>query len=384
MKKTSSGRPGLLDFVTVPPALSLVIVLLLSLLGGEGPKGTQGLSFLWGAFLLAYVFLAAGDLMMRMKGHASSRFTIQFLCQGIALTALPSFLGVSGVWSWLGLALLSVGLVLSMDRSAQPARPAPAERRKEGPLALPVLSFLEGLPLPAFFRAGEGDGVAFLANEAARDLALSSGKEEQDFFRQALTEETLSAEDDEYEVLQGQGMALTLLQKKQLAPSGQVVDAEGDFDVVFRRMEGRERALLRLGEELARGRRYRRWLSAILIRPDQLGPAQAALNETQRQEVFDLFLAELAPTLRDSDPIFRLAPQDILLLLPETPQAGARKFSTRIKQMALDFKPKLFGLDGASGPFLVLTTGIVFYDGNGPMTPEEFLSQLETSVTQNL
>jgi GGDEF domain-containing protein len=79
-----------------------------------------------------------------------------------------------------------------------------------------------------------------------------------------------------------------------------------------------------------------------------------------------------------------MAPQELLVLLPETPQAGARKFSSRIKQQALDFKPTLFGLEDTSGPFLVLKTGILYYDGNTELKTDAFFQQLEESMQQNL
>lgn len=383
MKPSSPERPGLWDFLTVPPSLSLLLVVLLVFFGGEGPEAPGGAPALWIAFLVAYVFLAVGDLLSRLKGLSLSRSALQCLCQGIVLTALPSYLGTSAAWSWIGLALLATGLILSLSRSAPSFRP-PVVEKKEGPPALPVTSFLETLPLPAFFDVGSGEETTFLANEAALALAATSGQTTTEFFGRILAEGRLSLGDRDYDLLRAQGMALALLVEKQLPLPVPQVEADRDPEPVPHKVEGRERGLLRAAEELARARRYRRWLSAVLIRPDQIGPLQLSLGEAQRQEIFDLFLGEVALTLRDSEPLFRLGPQELLALLPETPQAGARKFSSRLKQMALEFKPKVFGLEAASGPFLVLKTGIAFYDGNGVLTLEEFFSQLEASIIQNL
>lgn len=382
MNPSSPERPGLWDFLTVPPSLSLILVVLLVFFGGEGPEAPGGAPALWLAFLMTYVVLAVGDLLSRLKGLSLSRFALQCLCQGIVLTALPSYLGVSSAWSWIGLALLATGLILSLARSAQPIRPVVVEK-KEGPPALPVTSFLETLPLPAFFDAS-GEETTFLANEAALALAASSGRTKEEFFRETLAGGGLSLGDRGFDLLRGQGMALALLVEKQPPSPAPRVEADRDPEPAPHKVEGRERGLLRAAEELARARRYRRWLSAVLVRSDQIGPLQLSLGEAQRQEIFDLFLGEVALTLRDSEPLFRLGPQELLALLPETPQAGARKFSSRLKQMALEFKPKVFGLEAASGPFLVLKTGIAFYDGNGVLTLEEFFGQLEASIIQNL
>lgn len=379
MKGRSAAGPGLIAWLTVPPVLSLVLLVALILVGGEGPKAPKEVPALWMAFLLAYVFIAAGDLLARLREASAPRLSAQLFCQGIVLTALPSYLGRSSAWSWLGLALLAAGLATSLSHSGRSAPTRQKETKPQGPKTYPLAMVLEALPLPAL---GDGGPEGILANEAARELADSFGIGPDDLYRAATTQENLDLDRRSFDILQGQGLPLALLQERK-AETGTSEWADS-FDQIMRRMAGKERGLYRVQEELARARRYRRWISAVLIRPEQIGPIDVSLSEAQRQEIFDLFVAELAKSLRDSDPIFRMAPQELLVLLPETPQAGARKFSSRIKQQALDFKPILFGLEDTSGPFLVLKTGILYYDGNTELKTDAFFQQLEESMQQNL
>ncbi len=386
MSRSSPGRIRLIDWLVVPPALSLALVVLLFAAGGEGPQAPKGVPVLWGAFFLAYVFLVAGDLLAQMKGTALPVAVTQLLCQGLVLTALPSYLGSSPVWSWIGLALLASGMAAALSKVLQRQRPRPRQAdHPKGPLSLPVERLLEAIPLPAFFDGGSEE-AAPLVNEAATELAASVDWDTADLFREAAAaEDDFSLGEREFSVFRGQGLPLTLLEEKvPAAASASLEIADDAFDSVIRRMGGREQGLLRVAEELARARRYRRWIAAVLVRPEQVGPIDHSLAETQEQEIFDLFLAQLAAMLRESDPIFRMAPQELLVLLPETPQAGARKFSSRLKQEALEFKPKLFGLEGATGPFLVLKTGVVHFDGNETLTTDALFSRLEASMEQNL
>ncbi len=386
MSRSSPGRIRLIDWLVVPPALSLALVVLLFAAGGEGPQAPKGVPVLWGAFFLAYVFLVAGDLLAQMKGTALPVAVTQLLCQGLVLTALPSYLGSSPVWSWIGLALLASGMAAALSKVLQRQRPRPRQAdHPKGPLSLPVETLLEAIPLPAFFDGGSEE-AAPLVNEAATELAASVDWDTADLFREAAAaEDDFSLGEREFSVFRGQGLPLTLLEEKvPAAASASLEIADDAFDSVIRRMGGREQGLLRVAEELARARRYRRWIAAVLVRPEQVGPIDHSLAETQEQEIFDLFLAQLAAMLRESDPIFRMAPQELLVLLPETPQAGARKFSSRLKQEALEFKPKLFGLEGATGPFLVLKTGVVHFDGNEALTTDALFSRLEASIKQNL
>lgn len=379
MKGPSAAGPGLSAWLTVPPVLSLVLLVALILVGGEGPKAPKEVPALWMAFLLAYVFIAAGDLLARLREASAPRLSAQLLCQGIVLTALPSYLGRSSAWSWLGLALLAAGLATSLSRPGRSAPTRQKETKPQGPKTYPLAMVLEALPLPAL---GDGGPEGVLTNGAARELADSFGIDPDDLYRAATAQDSLDLDRQSFDILQGQGLPLALLQERK-AETG-ASECADYFDQIMRRMAGKERGLYRVQEELARARRYRRWISAVLIRPEQIGPIDVSLSEMQRQEIFDLFVAEVADNLRDSDPIFRMAPQELLVLLPETPQAGARKFSSRIKQQALDFKPTLFGLEGASGPFLVLKTGILYYDGNMELKTDAFFEQLEESMKQNL
>jgi GGDEF domain-containing protein len=133
---------------------------------------------------------------------------------------------------------------------------------------------------------------------------------------------------------------------------------------------------LRIPEELGRANRYRRWLCGILLKviytylPGR--GRQPALEET----FLAAYVHYVKESIRESDMGFSMQDGEFLLLLPETPQQGAK--DTALKLIEL---PETLTEMKKDYPFSVdIEYGFLYYSGNYPLLYDQFIQKLYASL----
>lgn len=124
------------------------------------------------------------------------------------------------------------------------------------------------------------------------------------------------------------------------------------------------RALL---AEIARSERYGNPLSCVLVQVQDL----AAGNQTARFQLAN----RLATVMRNTDYAATWGPDEFLLVLPETDEAGARSFTDKVEKELSDRASALEGIDGP--PPSIMTRVTAWQRGDDA---EAMLERLETKT----
>ena len=399
----------LATWITLPPVLSILLLAGALIVGGEGTAASIPLP-LWIAAGGAYIVSSAIYIPLgKLKGFGAS-LGLQALCQGLALALTSLHFGLPPVVAWGGTALIFSGVVI-LGGIAVPEAEAknPAQRRSAPPHGTTKTESLEtneesegrGASLDAFplpFAIIGRNGMFQDANKALLDLVGTSLKtlQEQEgemLFPPAL--EHMTAKGKHYALLReevnGETWVFLLPQSAQAPkkddPTTQQTSSDASGEECFSRdprtgLYGNAYFFPRASYEIARARRFRRWLSALLVDLDFLKRDEAdphATSETKRRELLLELCRRFNEEIRDTDLAFLLQDNSLCILLPETPQSGAKTVMGRMKKTLLHMvkdNDRLSSLE----PYLRF--GLHFYSGNENMSLPELLDALRMSKQQ--
>jgi diguanylate cyclase (GGDEF)-like protein len=112
----------------------------------------------------------------------------------------------------------------------------------------------------------------------------------------------------------------------------------------------------RLEDELGRARRYERRLSCALIDVDGLARVNDAVGVDAGDAVLRSAAGAVRAQLRRSDSVGRLRDDELLVVLPETDEAGARVISERLRQAVASLQVLHAGLTLQATVSLGITT----------------------------
>jgi two-component system cell cycle response regulator len=119
---------------------------------------------------------------------------------------------------------------------------------------------------------------------------------------------------------------------------------------------------LTLDTELARSRRHDRALSVLLLGIQDYPGLRFSLGREKCEELLIRIAGTFRQSLREIDRLFRLQPDQFILVLPETDAAGAKVAASRLLELTREFAPQ--GRNGKMrvrariGAALFPTTGI--------------------------
>lgn len=133
-------------------------------------------------------------------------------------------------------------------------------------------------------------------------------------------------------------------------------------------------------EEVARAQRYRRWLSGLLIELNFDGADNnIGLPDKQREMLFNAFAQKVKGSLRSMDCGFLMpSKQRVQILLPETPQTGAKTLLGRLMLIPQD----AFDEDVRNATRPSVKGCLFFFNGNPPMDYNIFSAALEESFAK--
>ncbi|MBP9028027.1 MAG: diguanylate cyclase [Aminivibrio sp.] len=366
-------------WITLPPFVSLPIALALFILGGQSVPLKTGAPF-WALLMIVYFVLCAAYASAIRKHLFHLLSPIQLLAQGLIMTVVSLESGTLPVISWTGVLSAVSGSFVLLNLFLR-GKPHPGESASltAGPLGAPVTGPpVESIPLPVL--TTDSQGIVVKANEAFASLVPGgdlSGKPVTDFFIPG--EDSVSMGDREYIVFQAplDGAFFFALvempkQRKKGARSKETVKLVDPATGLY----SPEYASIRISEELSRAFRYRRWLCGVLLALEYTYLPGLNYQEDLENSFLDAFSSFVRNTVRDSDIAFYLGDRKILILLPETPQQGAKDVSLKL----MDLPDSLVELKNTF-PFSVeIEYGFVYYSGNHPMNKDQFLEKLHSNL----
>ena len=383
MKAHEGG--SFLVWLGTPPLVSVPLLILLIMSGHQGEGMTLGLP-LWTGIFLGYAALTGGYIGLAWKEDSLGLASSGFLAQGLLVTALSLTLGTSGLFPWLGVALLCIGMILALHGAVQP--------RYEGPVSLPTLpgpapspsgasweELVPRIPLPALFADDKG-----VVSSVNKELAALLGRATPELLGVPLGS-LLPLEDHQVSLAgsswflfprtTSEGTLMVLspqpeVEESSSSPVESFIDPEtGLYTESYARRRGEE--------EIERARRYRRWLAVVLLKLEYESLVEGPVPPREQKEAYGKFIQVVFKTIRTCDMGFRMRDDCVLLFLPETPSSGARTLHSRVKAGVAKIIE-----DGSLSSFrLAVTAGFAFYGGNGTTEHSKLVEEVYLNLARN-
>lgn len=385
----------LLRWLYFPPVLSLVLLVLAAIFHSREAAYSLP-AVLLGGVIAAYLCLCAVSGFYISKRDKKYLGGICCLAQGVLLMPMSLQMGAT-FFAWIGLTLLLVAMIVVFfhatggsralydvgeDTQGVEVQNAQERERTEnllGKLSLPIcITDSKGIVLgatPRFFEA-TGKEQGQIEGEIIGDI-LPLDREEVTFESGTWwLEQAKEGARHYFSLLPTKDCKPVKAQAPMAAkPVGLSIQdpATGLYSDEYRKIRG--------PEEVARAQRYRRWLSGLLIELIFDGADKAGLSEQHREMLFGAFAQKVKGSLRSMDGGFLMtstSKQRIQILLPETPQAGAKTLLSRLMLIPQD----VFDEDVRDAVRPIVKGGLFFFNGNPPMDYNIFCAALEESFAK--
>ncbi len=372
-------------WLTFPPVLSIPLALLTLFLQGTGDRQAYS-----GASLLLlgslYLFVTATYTLASMRESSLSRFSLQLVAQGIFVNIIAQHLGTYAILPWaanattiVGLILLAGSLLRTPDTAARPSPRSPSE-------GVAPSSGLSVEDIPAPFLSASEEGSVLSANGEmlkllGKDVSSVVGHPVTDFL--PLGEDSVSIQGRQFSMghrQAGDVFHFTLLERGNTGGGAaqrtitvlEIVDPE---TLLFTKAYGD----VRIPEEISRASRYRRWLSSVFFRVE-FHSLPGTHPDAARENYFVAeFCKFVKANTRESDLAFFLGNRQVIILLPETPQQGAKDVETKLIQIPDPLRQYM----ESSPSKAVIRHGSCFYSGNYPLSLDEMMQKLYDSLAEN-
>jgi len=342
----------------------------------------------WGMTIAAYISLCAISLFFITRGENKYNYGISALAQGMLLSVMSIQFGVTFM-SWIGLILFLLGLGLSFfyatrSNADSPLYSSPA--RDDGGSRQRADSIFEKLAIPVCYTDNKG----VIAGATTR-FCEAVGKPEESVVG-SLVNEILPIDSDEAVLESGRWW---ITQEKEgaryyfsLRPTedgnpAHIAPAPVDQGMnIYEKSTGLytdEYRKTRGPEEVSRAQRYKRPLSGLLLSLTFEPGSDVKLSPEQSAMLDNAFKSKVQAALRTTDCGFLMNDGRVQLLLPETPQAGAKTLLSRMITLPQDIFDE--GIRTAVNPRV--RGGMFFYNGASRMEYGIFSAALEESFIKS-
>jgi PAS domain-containing protein len=332
-----------------PPVFSFLLLLLTALLRRR-ESAMFVPSAVWGMTISAYVCMCAISLFFMMRDDGRYNFGISMFAQGLLLTVLSLRFGV-GFMSVTGLILFLIGLAAiflyatqsaSSDFRAQRALDSPDDTSGSAQTKIDALS--EKLSLPMCY----ADSRGVIAGATAA-FAEAVGMDREELYGVSI-DEVLPMDVDEavfesgtWIIRQAKEGARFYFALSQKAPKIRI-DAHAEQNPLSAlaiydpatNLYTDEYRKIRGPEEVSRAQRYKRQLSGLLISLTFEPSTDTNLSQQQSEMLRNAFNMKVQSTLRTTDCGFLTGDGRVQILLPETPQVGAKTLLSRLITLPQD------------------------------------------------
>ncbi|MDR3076314.1 MAG: PAS domain-containing protein [Synergistaceae bacterium] len=372
-----------------PPVLSFVFLIIAAILNNRAAAAYVP-ETVWGMTIAAYICMCALSLFFIIRDDDRYSLGISALTQGLLLSVMSVQFGVTFM-SWIGLVMFLAGLILTFFYATK--RPAAAGMAQtpgadDGASVFKRAdSLLEKLALPICYTDNKG-----IISGATSSFAEAVGQSENDIIG-TMIGDILPVDSDEAVLESGKWW---ITQKKEGSryyfslsptPDGKpVLTAMPEIpaaasDSIYDKTTGLytdEYRKIRGPEEVSRAQRYKRPLSGLLLALTFEPGSDVTLTKEQEAMLDNAFKARVQSALRTIDCGFLMNDGRTQILLPETPQAGAKTLLSRIITLPQD----IFDEDIRTAVNPRVKGGLFFYNGASRMEYGIFSAALEESFTK--
>jgi len=346
---------------------------------------------IWGLVISVYICMCGISAFFIVKGDRRFNAGISALTQGMLLAVMALHSGALFL-SWVGLVLFLVGLFLVFyytTRGGASSSQETAEEDAQKTAAPTVEKLLAKMDLPVCYTDTKG-----IVSWASEPFLTEIGHTQEGVLGRIIAD-VLPIDDETVTLTSGKWWISQLKEgaryyfrlvpteggKPQAAaephptaaPKGPSIydQATGLYTDEYRRIRG--------PEEVMRAQRYKRSLSGMLIELIFDPNTDIKLSGEQRAILNNAFAVKVKGTLRAMDCGFFMEDHyRIQLLLPETPQAGAKTLMSRLLLLPQD----VFEEDIRNAVNPKVKAGMFFYNGATKMEYSIFSATLEESFAK--
>ncbi len=368
-------------WLTFPPLISIPIsVFLIAFAKDANRMPIEGP--LWLLLLILYLSLSLVYAYNINRRRSFPLMPLQLAAQGIIICIISLEAGSPFMVPWLGVAIAASGFVSLANQfigqlKGPPRTPAQIQEVEhlEDALAPPT----DSSPFPML--SANREGTIIEANSAFKELSgdkAPEGKSVSEFFNPGNSEGSIG------------GKTLLIFQKTKdglfyFSMMDPIKKGVGKNSAASRLVElfdsvtglySKEYASIRGPEEIGRAARYRRWLCGIYLKVSYVDLPGMDGSPDLEKAFFMAYLEYVKSEIRDSDMGFYLGGQEVLLLLPETSQQGAKDSALRLVSLPDELEEMRVDL-----PFSVdIEYGLIYYSGTHPLAFEDFIQKLQDSL----
>jgi PAS domain-containing protein len=319
-----------------------------------------------------------------MKGDDRYDSGISSLTQGLLLSVMSLQFGVTFM-AWIGLVLFLIGLAMTFfyatRRSAEVMPSFEAAPQDDGGAAARIDSLIEKLGLPICYTDSKGviaGATAFFCEALGKEPDSVIGSMISDIL--PIDSEEVVLETGKWWLRQekdGARYYFSLRPTQDYKPEqATVVSAPPDARSIYEQTTGLytdDYRKIRGPEEVSRAQRYKRPLSGLLLSLSFEPSNDVKLTGDQVAMLDNAFKTRVQAALRTTDCGFLMADGRVQVLLPETPQAGAKTLLGRITTMPQD----IFDEEIRTAVNPRVRGGMFFYNGASRMEYGIFSAALE-------
>jgi len=356
----------------IPPITAIFTILAAGLLSTGIPISVD--PAIWGLVVLMFVLLTVLYGIFIKRDFLSGLFPVQLIAQGILLCPLALRMG-GNMLQWVGVLLAICGAVVLVALYYRP----------QAELGLPYVmpqTELDALPLPFAITDDKGYIISasdFLLRLLQKTRAAINGKKINSLL--SLDTETASVGGKEWKILRTpmeDGTQYFQLEEVRDAPVTLPLNFSDDFVDSATSLYNRSYAVKRVEEELYRIYRYKRWMSAALLRVlFQENEASSSSNVKKEDEIFNAYCRFINSSTRETDISCLVGPTDILLVMPETQLEGAQDVVGKLTNITAHLKEETAGSNCA----VKIHEGVVFFSASsGILDFDRMMAKLDEAL----
>lgn len=365
-------------WLTVPPIPTLIIAIALLPISNASRSLSMGSAF-WLFVTMIYLSISVTYVICIGKGVKTGLAPLQVLGQGVALLVLPLGLGAPYALSWIGLALSFAGTVILLNKAITLIdRPRELKIEEKTEEAVPSL---KEVPLPTL--DVDGEGLILGANADMLDLLeveedVLLGQKADIIFPHDV--DRIDAKGKGWQVLRkpGEGGSefICLIEAVNLPPAREPED-KGEMFHSPTGLYSSSYANILVPAEIKRSTRYRRWLSMIMIKLNFVIGKEGIDDAAANLKLFNRYGSFIKKNTRECDVAFFMEDGVFLILLPETPAAGAKITVDKLRKVPEEILNNI-----ASGTALSLRAGIYHCSGHEKIDYNGAIANLEENLKE--
>ena len=378
MSSQEKARQNSGSWLSIPPIPTMMIIVALLPFSDPSNRLYMGATF-WLFVALIYLSISSGYAICLMRKVTLGLFPLQLLAQGIALLVLPLGMGAPYGLSWIGLAMSFAGTISLLQKVISALNPSnkerpPAVEKKKG--------ISKGIPLPSLDIDLDGN-ILSINDDMARLLDVNEelllGQSAENIFPGDMDRVDIGGKG--WQVLRKNLDESQLICLVEEIESHESSKDTKDNDMIHEPtgLYSHTYADIMAPSEIKRSVRYRRWLSIVMIRLSFRYDGGESADKIWEEQILNEYGTFLKRHTRECDLGFFIGDGYFLILLPETPNAGAKVAASKLKKLPDDIRDEFEEKGSVSA---VIFTSLYHCSGNEKVDYHTVMKKLEENLTE--